>query len=148
MILVTSSNSFPYLSNTKMPIMPNSGVSKNLYTVRKSEIKQLHVNYFICPFIGDLTIIFILSLSLLLHNCFVINLDKASCVQCFSTIPGLFSPSLGTRQNSTTCLNGPFNTFQRVNLSSKNNERRSHYIYPFYHLIYWKSTYWLQIIWG
>ena len=30
MWLVTSSNSFPYLSNTKMPIMPISGISKKL----------------------------------------------------------------------------------------------------------------------
>ena len=31
MTLENSSNSISYLSNTKMPVMPTSGVSKNLY---------------------------------------------------------------------------------------------------------------------
>ena len=39
MSLVTTSNSFSYLSNTKMSIMSTSGVSKNLYYVNKTSRK-------------------------------------------------------------------------------------------------------------
>ena len=43
MSLVTSSNSFSYLSNTKMPIMPTLGYSKNFYqTIRVVVHSNIH----------------------------------------------------------------------------------------------------------